>query len=126
MPSSSHTTRATPLRSDVENKQVRTARGSGWNTGLWIAEFGLRIDESRAVLQSAIRNLQSAIGMPATAGGSDLYNSERKRKEMGKRNKVTVVGAGNVGATAAHWLASKELGDVVLVDIIEGMPQGKA
>src|ERR671933_563901 len=45
---------------------------------------------------------------------------------MGKRNKITVVGAGNVGATAAHWLASKELGDVVLFDIIEGMPQGKA
>ncbi|PYS75716.1 MAG: malate dehydrogenase, partial [Acidobacteria bacterium] len=32
---------------------------------------------------------------------------------MGKRNKITVVGAGNVGATVAHWLASKELGDVV-------------
>ncbi|MDQ3258129.1 MAG: malate dehydrogenase, partial [Acidobacteriota bacterium] len=45
---------------------------------------------------------------------------------MGKRNKITVVGAGNVGATAAHWLASKELGDVVLVDIMEGVPQGKA
>src|ERR671926_1590114 len=45
---------------------------------------------------------------------------------MGTRKKITVVGAGNVGATAAHWLASKELGDVVLVDIIEGMPQGKA
>ncbi|HYY41900.1 MAG TPA: malate dehydrogenase, partial [Pyrinomonadaceae bacterium] len=45
---------------------------------------------------------------------------------MGKRNKITVVGAGNVGATAAHWLASKELGDVVLVDVIEGVPQGKA
>ncbi|HEX8919955.1 MAG TPA: malate dehydrogenase, partial [Pyrinomonadaceae bacterium] len=45
---------------------------------------------------------------------------------MGKRSKITVVGAGNVGATAAHWLASKELGDVVLVDIVEGMPQGKA
>lgn len=42
------------------------------------------------------------------------------------RKKITVVGAGNVGATAAHWLVSKELGDVVLVDIIEGMPQGKA
>jgi malate dehydrogenase len=42
------------------------------------------------------------------------------------RKKITVVGAGNVGATAAHWLAAKELGDVVLVDIIEGMPQGKA
>ncbi|MDQ3649508.1 MAG: malate dehydrogenase [Acidobacteriota bacterium] len=45
---------------------------------------------------------------------------------MGKRNKITVVGAGNVGATSAHWLASKELGDVVLVDIMEGVPQGKA
>ena len=45
---------------------------------------------------------------------------------MGKRNKITVVGAGNVGATTAHWLASKEMGDVVLVDIVEGVPQGKA
>jgi len=42
-----------------------------------------------------------------------------------KRNKITVVGAGFVGATAAHWAAAKELGDVALVDIIEGMPQGK-
>ncbi len=45
---------------------------------------------------------------------------------MGKRNKITVVGAGNVGASAAVWLASKELGDVVLVDVVEGVPQGKA
>jgi malate dehydrogenase len=43
-----------------------------------------------------------------------------------KRNKITVIGAGNVGATAVHWAASKELGDIVLVDLIEGMPQGKA
>jgi malate dehydrogenase len=42
------------------------------------------------------------------------------------RNKITIVGAGFVGATAAHWCAVKELGDVVLVDIVEGMPQGKA
>jgi malate dehydrogenase len=41
------------------------------------------------------------------------------------RKKVTVVGAGNVGATAAHWIASKELADVVLIDVIEGVPQGK-
>ena len=41
------------------------------------------------------------------------------------RKKVTIVGAGNVGATAAHWLASKELADVVLIDVIEGVPQGK-
>ena len=42
------------------------------------------------------------------------------------RHKVTIVGAGNVGATAAHWIATKELADVVLVDIIEGAAQGKA
>src|ERR1035438_367799 len=41
------------------------------------------------------------------------------------RKKVTVVGSGNVGATAAHWMAAKELGDVVLIDIIDGVPQGK-
>src|SRR5271168_5421941 len=41
------------------------------------------------------------------------------------RNKVTIVGSGNVGATAAHWIASKELADVVLIDIVEGVPQGK-
>ena len=41
------------------------------------------------------------------------------------RKKITVVGAGNVGATLAHWLAAKQLGDVVLLDIIEGVPQGK-
>jgi len=40
--------------------------------------------------------------------------------------KVTVVGAGNVGATAAQRLAEKQIADVVLVDIIEGVPQGKA
>lgn len=44
------------------------------------------------------------------------------------RPKITIVGAGNVGATAAHWLAERELGDIVLVDIpqTEGMPKGKA
>ena len=42
------------------------------------------------------------------------------------RKKVTIVGAGNVGATATHWIASKELADVVLIDVVEGIPQGKA
>ena len=41
------------------------------------------------------------------------------------RNKVSIVGSGNVGATAAHGIASKELADVVLIDIVEGVPQGK-
>ncbi|PRQ05568.1 malate dehydrogenase [Enhygromyxa salina] len=45
---------------------------------------------------------------------------------MSRRNKITVIGAGNVGATTAHWAASRHLGDVVLVDIKEGLPQGKA
>lgn len=45
-----------------------------------------------------------------------------------KRAKITIVGAGNVGATTAHWCAAAELGDVVLLDIpqTEGMPAGKA
>jgi malate dehydrogenase len=48
----------------------------------------------------------------------------REREIM--RKKVSIVGSGNVGATAAHWIASKELADVVLIDIVEGVPQGKA
>jgi malate dehydrogenase len=42
------------------------------------------------------------------------------------RKKVTIVGAGNVGATTAHWLAAKGVADIVLVDVVEGIPQGKA
>jgi malate dehydrogenase len=42
------------------------------------------------------------------------------------RTKISVVGAGNVGATVAQLIAYKELGDVIMVDIIEGLPQGKA
>ena len=47
---------------------------------------------------------------------------------MLRRAKITIVGAGNVGATCAHWCASLELGDIVLVDIpaTENMPKGKA
>ncbi len=42
------------------------------------------------------------------------------------RNKITVVGAGNVGATTAHIAATDGLGDIVLIDIVEGLAQGKA
>jgi malate dehydrogenase len=41
-------------------------------------------------------------------------------------NKITIVGAGNVGATAAHIAATRELGDIVLIDIVEGLAEGKA
>ncbi len=44
----------------------------------------------------------------------------------GRRPKITVVGAGNVGASVAQYTVERELGDVVLVDVIEGVPQGKA
>src|SRR5205814_4872206 len=57
-----------------------------------------------------------------------------RRCEVGKhaissaamKTRVTVVGAGNVGATVAQGIALKELADVVLVDIVEGVPQGKS
>ena len=42
------------------------------------------------------------------------------------RKKLTIIGAGNVGATAAHWAASRGLADVLLLDVVEGVPQGKA
>jgi malate dehydrogenase len=41
------------------------------------------------------------------------------------RKKVTIAGSGNVGATTAHWIASKELADIVLIDIVAGLPEGK-
>jgi malate dehydrogenase len=41
------------------------------------------------------------------------------------RKKISIIGAGFVGSTTAHWCAAAELGDIVLVDIVEGVPQGK-
>lgn len=42
------------------------------------------------------------------------------------RNKVSIIGGGMTGSTTAHWLAEREIADIVLIDIVEGMPQGKA
>jgi malate dehydrogenase len=61
---------------------------------------------------------------PATV--APVHINSRHTEEIVMDKKVTVIGAGNVGATAAQRLAEKELCDVVLVDIIEGVPQGKA
>ncbi len=41
-------------------------------------------------------------------------------------NKISIIGAGMTGSTTAHWLAEREIADLVLVDIVEGMPQGKS
>ena len=42
------------------------------------------------------------------------------------RKKIALIGAGNIGGTLAHLIALKQLGDVVLIDIADGIPQGKA
>jgi malate dehydrogenase len=49
-----------------------------------------------------------------------------KESIMAARKKIGLVGAGNIGGTLAHLAANKELGDVVLFDVVEGLPQGKA
>src|SRR6201985_991784 len=61
---------------------------------------------------------------PPKIGDERSYGSDEEKNGM--RKKVSIVGAGNVGATAAHWIAAKELADVVLLDVMEGVPQGKA
>src|SRR5574338_18294 len=63
---------------------------------------------------------------PARAEGPVIQapRGPTRRRAMA-RNKVTVVGAGNVGATTAQRIAEAGLADVVLVDIVEGLPQGK-
>jgi malate dehydrogenase len=49
-----------------------------------------------------------------------------KRLENKMTSKISIIGAGMTGSTTAHWLAEREIADLVLVDIVEGMPQGKA
>ncbi len=66
--------------------------------------------------------------MKAGGGGRDAGARPARSlssKDVIMNRKVTVVGSGNVGATAARSIADKELADVVLVDILEGVPQGK-
>ena len=67
---------------------------------------------------------------PTAVGTSEVADAIIEKLErsarMSARRKVTVVGAGNVGATCAQVLATRDYADVVLVDIKEGLPQGKA
>ena len=53
-------------------------------------------------------------------------NAEGDATMAGARKKITVVGAGMVGGTTAQRLAERDYADIVLVDIVEGLPQGKA
>jgi malate dehydrogenase len=56
------------------------------------------------------------------------YNSTLYKACIMRRAKITIIGAGNVGATCAHWCAAAELGDIVILDVpqVENMPKGKA
>jgi len=56
-----------------------------------------------------------------TWGILNYFNQEKMMK-----NKVSIIGAGMTGSTMAHWLADREFADLVLIDIVDGMPQGKA
>ena len=51
--------------------------------------------------------------------------AQTSAKTSGRR-KIALIGAGNIGGTLAHLAAQKELGDIVLFDIVDGVPQGKA
>lgn len=54
------------------------------------------------------------------------YSTQSKSNQGFKRKKITFVGAGQVGATAAFLAAQKELGDIIILDVMDGIPQGKA
>jgi malate dehydrogenase len=56
-----------------------------------------------------------------------VIKNNKNNKIRGKmKKKITIIGAGNVGATAAHWALVRKLGNIVLLDVMEGIPQGKA
>ena len=63
---------------------------------------------------------------PTAVGTSEVADAIIERMGVRVETKVTVIGAGNVGATAAQEIARRDYADVVLVDIKEGLPQGKA
>lgn len=94
-------------------------------------EHTIRAGETGATGRSALSDTLRRPGKNAAKKGFQrtAFNrhSERKGDPM-KRAKISIVGAGNVGATTAHWCASLELGDIVLLDIPEAgdMPKGKA
>jgi malate dehydrogenase len=60
------------------------------------------------------------------SSGQKRPGIETITKENNMKNKVSIIGAGMTGSTTAHWLAEREIADLVLVDVVEGMPQGKA
>src|SRR5947208_3534113 len=81
---------------------------------------------SHALPSTVCRPRFSPPGCGFGHGGQAGYNQLRLTRSFQLRKKITVVGAGNVGANCAVRIADKELADVVLVDVVPGVPQGKA
>ncbi|WP_152099680.1 malate dehydrogenase [Lacipirellula parvula] len=76
----------------------------------------------------AARYFASAVGVSTLPRSLPSQVSETGGVRVMRRAKISIIGAGNVGATTAHWCAAAELGDIVLVDVsqTEDMPKGKA
>ncbi len=88
-------------------------------------EYGCWLRESILfILERVHRTEASTPRIPETVASES--GEELETKETAMRNKITVIGAGHVGETVAFNCARLELGDVVLLDIVEGLPHGKA
>src|SRR5437868_8828096 len=64
--------------------------------------------------------------MAATSSKSRETKQERLESGLMARKKIALIGAGMIGDTLAHLAAMRELGDIVLFDVVEGIPEGKA
>src|SRR5829696_8067214 len=113
--------------------RTRSMRSLG--TGSCFTRFTLwRVSMARITSKNGslkVASIDPILAGPAAAGSEKFtYHSHIDTSNIGgnemAKSKVTVVGAGNVGGTTAQRLAERNYADVVLVDIVEGLPQGKA
>src|SRR4029079_14007384 len=100
----------------------RGGRARGSDPSCDSGRKGCRCPESRHAGQRTIHGCPLRPSTDVRMGRSDDLKGDPR---VMARNKVTVIGAGNVGATTAQRIAEAGLADVVLVDIVDGLPQGK-
>ena len=103
------------------NKKSITYRQASLTTWVILAENEIHLGQS-----SSSRHLVPNLFPDTRHLTPDTYLFDTYLfREESMRKKVTVIGAGNVGATLAHRIVDKQLADVVVIDILEGVPQGK-
>src|ERR1051326_7750399 len=133
VPPRPHLVRGPPRRLDRRVRQQRPADAGRALVAPRERSAGEK--HRRALERSVVESHQILCQQPllfellrGTGDGSSRPTKVRQhwRYDPTMKTKVTVVGAGNVGATVAQGIALKELADVVLVDIVEGVPQGKS